>query len=184
MGITCPVFWHFSLMQSQKSIFLENYQILDIDKCQYLESAWNSTPGVKFSRRFNEILKLPIKFFQSISVVKFGGEYLENYWHWLKRINYKVWWGYLRNILRNFQNFDFFEKNSKIFHGWTVRDRERFINDFLLTIDWIFRILQQLLEIVSKKKFWLDVGCDFFKFFLFIHFLKNGKSWYTNRKRR
>ena len=44
-------------MQSQKSIFLENYQILNIDKCQYLESACNSTPVIKFSRRFYEILK-------------------------------------------------------------------------------------------------------------------------------
>ena len=55
---------NFLIMQSQKSIFLENYQILDIDKCQYLESACNSTPSVKFSRRFSDILKLPIKFFK------------------------------------------------------------------------------------------------------------------------
>ena len=57
MPITCSVFCCFSLMQSLKSLFLENYQFLDIHKWQYLESASNSTLGIKFLIRLNEIWK-------------------------------------------------------------------------------------------------------------------------------
>ena len=50
--------------------FLQNYQFLERDQWRYLESASHSTPGIKFLRRFHEILKTPISNFASVGEIQ------------------------------------------------------------------------------------------------------------------